>query len=176
MGVTKNELLANMEQGLRDMALGDIKRACKPGNANDGAKMAGFLLGFCFIDAAAGFYAGRTRQSARQRGVIGNNFRAFVTAYMPRYDAGALYRDLRSGLVHSYSIGDTYAFTDLERAGSHFDTKMTGFGVRTLLNLEDFANDLEHAYQALREDIETDPDRLAKAKARYDSLGLMTVA
>jgi hypothetical protein len=33
--------------------------------------MAGFLLGFCFIDAVAGFHAGRTKEMKR---VIGKHF------------------------------------------------------------------------------------------------------
>ena len=55
----KSDVLAAMDVGLRDMALGDIRRASRPGQ-DSGAKMAGFLLGFCFIDAAAGFHVGRT--------------------------------------------------------------------------------------------------------------------
>ena len=154
-----------MDVGLRDMALGDIKRACKPGDARDGAKMAGFLLGFCFIDAAAGFHSGRKQG-------IGRDFKDFVSTYMPSdYEPEALYKDLRSGLVHSYTIGDTYAFTDREQAGKHFETKVTGFGVRTLLNLEDFVNDLEKAFYALREAIRTDPEQLRRAQDRYESNG-----
>jgi hypothetical protein len=100
----------------------------------------------------------------------------YVNDYLPHYDAEALYHDLRSGLVHSYSIGETYAFTDLEREGKHLEKKLTRFGERTLLNLEDFVSDLEKAYHALYEDIRTDPAQFAKAKDRLESIGLMTVA
>lgn len=174
MSITKEELIARLSQGLGDMALGDIKRASRPGDREPGgAKMAGFLLGFCFIDAAAGFYSGRTKE---MQGVIGKHFRAFVTHYMPQYNAAALYHDLRSGLVHSYAVGQTYSFTHLEHAGKHLETKRTGFGMRTLLNLEDFVNDLEQAFKALLEDIRTKPVQTQKAKARYESIGLLTVA
>ena len=145
VGLTKDELLARMDQGLGDMALGDIKGACRPGDKEAGARMAGFLLGFCFIDAAAGFHAGRTKKMSKRRGVVGKHFRGFVKAYMPRYDAAALYSDLRNGLVHSYSVGQAYIFTDLERAGKDQEKKLTGFGERTLLNLENFVSDLEQA-------------------------------
>jgi hypothetical protein len=171
MSGTTEELIARLNQGLGDMALGDIKRASRPGDQEPGgAKMAGFLLGFCFIDAAAGFYSGRTKE---MRGVIGKHFRAFVTHYLPQYDAAALYHDLRSGLVHSYTVGDTYSFTHLQHAGKHLGTTQTVFGTRTLLNLEDFVDDLE---QALLEDIRTKPAQFEKAKARYESIGLLTVA
>jgi hypothetical protein len=176
-GITRDALLSKMDVGLRDMALGDIKLASRPGDHGDGgAKMAGFLLGFCFIDAMAGFYGGRTRQNSKRRGIIGKHFREFVRVYLTGYDPDALYHDLRSGLVHSYAIGDTYVFTHLEHAGKHLETSVTGFGVRTLINLEDFVSDLEGGYEALREDILTDSERFRAAKARYESLGLMTVA
>lgn len=175
--LTRDLLLAQMDLGLREMALGDIKRASRPGEERDGgAKMAGFLLGFCFIDAMAGFYSGRTKETARQRGAIGKHFRRFVEAYLTDYDPTALYQDLRGGLVHSYAIGDTYAFTHLERAGKHLERKDTGLGLRTLINLEHFVLDLERAYDALREGIRSDSVRFSKAKARYQSLGLLTVA
>jgi hypothetical protein len=167
-----DSLIAKMDASLRDMALGDVKRASKPGeDGTGGAKIAGFLLGFCFIDAVAGFHAGRTNFED-----IGKNFKRFVKVYMPNYDPDALYKDLRNGLVHSYAIGQTYAFTDLEKAGKHRETKETGLGKRTLLNLEDFITDLEHAYAALCGDIRTDAAQFAKAKARYEVIGLMTVA
>lgn len=161
-----------MDQSLREMALGDIKRASRPGET-EGAKLAGFLLGFCFIDAVAGFHAGRTRD---MRGKIGTHFRGFVSAYMPGYDAGALYVDLRSGLVHSYAIGQTYAFTHLESDGPHLERKDTNLGERTLLNLEDFVDDIEHAYHSLCGDIRNNPDQFAKAKRRYESIGLIRAA
>lgn len=107
MCVTEDELIARLEQGLGDMALGDIKRAWRPGDSEPGgAKMGGFLLGFRFIDAAARSHSGRTKE---MQGVIGKYFKAFVAKYMPRYNAVAPYHDLRSGLVHSYSVGQTYS-------------------------------------------------------------------
>lgn len=166
-----DRVLAAIDLGLHDMALGDIKRACHPGEEH-GAKMAGFLLGFCFIDAAAGFHSGRTRA---QRGVIGQHFMAFVRAYMPSYDPQALYSDLRSGLVHSYAIGPTYAFTDSERAGKHMAPTQTGLGERTLINLEHFVSDLEQAFEQLRSDIVSDPERLENARRRLDSIGLLSI-
>lgn len=158
-----------MDKSLFDMALKDIKEASKPDQPT-GAEMAGFLLGFCFIDAVAGFHAGRTGNEG-----IGEHFREFVRGYMKAYDPHALYNDLRSGLVHSYAIGQKYAFTDLEKEGKHLETTHTEqFGQRTLLNLEDFLRDLEGAYRTLCGDICTDPKQFAKARERYDSKGLLS--
>lgn len=114
MELKPDGLIAKMDASLRDMAFGDVKRASKPGeDGTGGAKIAGFLLGFCFIDAVAGFHAGRTNFED-----IGRNFKRFVKVYMPNYDPDALYKDLRNGLVHSYAIGQTYALPILRRPAS----------------------------------------------------------
>ncbi len=46
-------------------------------------------------------------------------------------------------------------------------------GERTLLNLEEFVSDIEGAYDALCRDIRNDPDQFAKARRRYESIGLI---
>jgi hypothetical protein len=167
---TASDLVAAMNASLRDMALGDIARASQPGETQ-GAKLAGFLLGFCFVDAVAGFYAGRTKES---RGTIGRDFRAFVSAYMREYEPAALYDDLRNGLVHSYAIGATYAFTHLESDGKHLQTITSpALGVRTLLNLENFVADVTESYEQLCADIHSDATRFEKARRRYESIGLI---
>jgi hypothetical protein len=169
--MTARQLVREMDRAFLGMALGDIKRAARPGKPT-GAKMAGFLLGFCFIDAVAGFHAGRTRQT---QGTLGKDFRGFIEKYMTAYSPHALWIDLRGGLVHSYAVGNTYAFTDREQEGKHMETKQTGFGERTLLNLEDFLADIEDAYRALCRDVLANRAQFDKARERYDSLGLLTV-
>jgi len=157
-----------MDASLLDMAFADIERACRPGEV-DGAKLAGFLLAFCFLEAVSGFYAGRRKRDSG----LAANFRAFVDAYMPGYNARHLYSDLRSGLVHSYAIGKTYAFTNLESDGKHLSVASTFLGRRTLLDLEHFVSDVKDAYLAFRADILSDPGRFASAQTRYDSIGLI---
>ena len=115
MSVTKEELIARLNEGLGEMALGDIKRASRPGDKEGGAKMAGFLLGFCFIDAAAGFHSGRTRE---MRGVIGEHFRAFVTCYMPRY-ARQPFMTTYGAVSTAYSVGQTAVGSDHRRRSGH---------------------------------------------------------
>jgi len=50
------------------------------------------------------------------------------------------------------------------------------FAPRRVAHGNFFVSDLERGYEALREDILTDSERFRAAKARYESLGLMTVA
>ncbi len=80
----------------------------------------------------------------------GRRFKDFVMNYLPKYNVKKLYEDLRCGLVHSYSEGGSYVFTDANRAGFHFNTTPKG---KIILNLEDFLSDLREAYKKLRHDI-----------------------
>lgn len=131
------------------------------------AKLAGFILGACFIDAMAGFYGGVVKETA-SRG-SGKRFREFVGEYMPDYKAEDLWRDLRCGLVHSYAEGGTYAFVD-DKQLLHLTKTPKGMIV---LNLEDFCADLRRAYRSLRQDILTDRKILQKANRRFRSMGIM---
>jgi hypothetical protein len=160
----KNALLKEMDDHLFGWAIGDIEKASVKGSA----KLAGFILGACFIDAMAGFYAGIDRKTAKNGS--GPRFKHFVEKYLKQYDAQKLYEDLRCGLVHSYSEGGTYVFTDANKDGEHFDKTPRG---KILLNLEDFVEDLKSAYQQYRLDLLSDDSLFKKAQRRYLSMKLM---
>lgn len=158
----KNALINALDKSLYDWALGDIKRASIEGSA----KMAGFILGACFIDAMAGFWAGTYE---RDKGPAGIRFKCFVHKYLSQYDEVKLWKDLRCGLAHSYAEGGTYVLTDGKR-GLHRKKHHTG---KTILNLEDFIEDLEKAYYKLVEDIRQNNDIFCRAKMRFESMDLM---
>lgn len=162
--VKKDELLEKMNTYLYGWALKDIKRASIDGEA----KMAGFILGACFIDALAGFWEGVDKDTCKNN--IGDRFKGFIGEYLPQYNQDHLWKDLRNYLVHSYTEGGSYVFTDNEKEGRHFDKHSSG---RTILNLEDFYYDLEKAYKNLVKDIEEKEESFLAAKKRYDSMGLI---
>ena len=162
--LTKKELVDILDKYLFGWEYKDIERASIQGNA----KLAGFILGACFIDAMAGFYAGIDQITMKNNS--GKRFKDFVRKYMPKYNAKKLYNDLRCGLVHSYAEGGTYVFTDANKAGFHFNTTPQG---KIILNLEDFLCDLREAYKKLRHDILDNNDIFLKARKRYLSLYLM---
>jgi len=164
--LTKEELLEKMDKALREWALGDIKASYFRG----GAAMASFILGACFIDVMAGFRYWTDEKSAKGPGMAGRRFRCFVTEYLPeRYDAETLWRDLRNHLVHSYTEGGTYSFTHEERDGRHFEE----WSGKIILNVEDFIEDLEQAYEKLAKDIREDSRIFFNAKERYEAIGLL---
>lgn len=162
--ITKIQLVKILDHQLFGLAYKDIERASIHGNA----KMAGFILGACFIDALAGFYAGVKLEEVDKGS--GARFKKFVTKYLAQYNVESFYKDLRCGLVHSYAEGGTYVFTDSNRAGFHFTQTETG---KMILNLEDFLADLRRAYSDFRSDILSNNEIFQNAKTRYESMYLM---
>ncbi len=162
---SKQQVVAILDQYIFGWAYKDIERASIFGEA----KLAGFILGTCFIDAMAGFYAGIDREQSKKNS--GKRFKDFVKKYMGKYDAKKLWEDLRCGLVHSYAEGGTYVFTHSNEAGFHFNKINDG---RIMLNLEDFCADLREAYRLYRNDILTDQDIYDKAVARL-KMGIMAL-
>jgi len=161
---TKDSLIKEMDEHLFNWAIGDIEQASIKGNA----KLAGFILCVCFLDAVAGFYAGVNKEEVKHGSGI--RFKNFVNKYLKQYGSEKLYIDLRCGLVHSYAEGGTYVFTDGNKDGKHFDRTPRG---KILLNLEDFFEDVKKAYCSYRDDIMKDKSLYDKAKRRYFSLKLM---
>ncbi len=162
--LTCHQLVQVLDKYLYGWAYMDIERASVHGSA----KLAGFILGACFIDAMASFFSGIDREAAKTKSGI--RFKAFVGRYLSRYVADDLWADLRCGLVHSYAEGGTYVFTDNSKAGFHFSKTARG---KIVLNLEDFCADLDEAYNALRKDILSDSEVFLKARNRFKAMGLM---
>jgi hypothetical protein len=162
--ITKEQLIQRLDAHLYGWAYMDVERASILGTA----KLGGFILGACFIDAMASFYSGVDRETSKRDS--GMRFRCFVEKYLKAYDAEKLWSDLRCGLVHSYAEGGTYIFTDNNKAGFHMNSTPTG---KIILNLEDFCADLRRAYAAYRGDVLIDNELFLKAKHRFESMGLM---
>lgn len=164
INITKEKLVEILDRYLFGWEYKDIERASLFGEA----KLAGFILGACFIDAMAGFFAGVTKEKVSNGS--SDRFKEFVKKYLSKYDSEKLWADLRCGIVHSYAEGGTYVFTDANKAGFHFNSTSGG---KIILNLEDFLSDLREAYKNFRNDILTNNDIFLKAKTRYESMGLM---
>jgi hypothetical protein len=151
-------IIDHLKNALYDMAFLDIKRASS-GNSKIGA----FILASCFIDYMAGFLCGRETKP--------KDYKDFVRDYLPPlYDPSKLYTDLRCKLVHNYSEGGSYWLKD-NQPQLHGQT-VNG---RTIINLENFVDDLENAFHRFMEQIQSDPSAKQKAIGRYNSIGLLCV-
>ena len=99
------------------------------------------------------------------------DYKDFVRDYLPQlYDPSKLYTDLRCKLVHNYSEGGSYWLKD-NQPQLHGQT-VNG---RTIINLENFVDDLENAFHRFMEQIQSDPSAKQKAIGRYNSIGLLCI-
>jgi len=144
---------------LHDMAFQDIKRA-----SGGNAKMGAFILASCYIDYLSGFRYGKNTK--------GLDYVRFVREYLTdKYDASKLYQDLRCKLVHNYSEGGSYAFTD--NHPERHNVKIPDG--RIMLNLENFIDDIESVLNQYFEELRTDDEKFKLAQNRYNKLGILTI-
>lgn len=144
---------------LHDMAFQDIKKASQ-GNA----KMGAFILASCYIDYLAGF-----RYGVNEKGFY---YSKFVKEYFhEKYDPSKLYHDLRCKLVHNYSEGGSYLFTD--NHPERHNVEITDG--RKMLNLENFLDDLENILNKYFEELRNDDDIYILALKRYNKFGILTI-
>ena len=139
------------------MAFLDIKRASK-----GGSKIGAFILSSCFIEYLAGFRYGKKTGK--------KDYINFVKSYFNgKYNPEKLYTDLRCKLVHNYSEGGTYAFTD-----SHPELHNTKQDGRTIVNLENFIADIEEVLNRYFDELRTDDELCKLAKKRFILYNLLT--
>jgi hypothetical protein len=149
-------IVSHIKFVLYDMAFLDIKRA----SAGD-SKVGAFILANCFIDYMAGFVSGRETRK--------KDYEDFVRNYLPStYNPKKLYKDLRCRLVHNYSEGGSYWLT-YNQPQLHGQTMNS----LTVINLENFIEDLDAAFNKFIKMIEHDPLAMQKAIDRYNSIGLL---
>jgi hypothetical protein len=132
------------------------------------AKLAGFILGACFIDAMASYRYGVTTETMKSGN--GDRFKNFVSQYIKEYNPDILYEDLRCGLVHSYASGKRVAFTD-NHPELHLKKDTDGM---IILNLENFILSLNEAYELLKKDILLGGEIYQNARRRQGSLKIMS--
>lgn len=146
--MTDNQIIDHIENSLRNHNLSDIKNVSKSNMV-----IASFILCTCFIEQVSGFrYAVTKKQSGKLM------FEKFVKDYLQKYDSRynpiKLRTDLRNKLVHNYSIGDSYSLT-MQSSNSHFQLDNDG---RVKLNLENFLNDLENAFNLWTTELRNVPE------------------
>ena len=104
--IQENVILNTIENSLRDFALGDIKKSRKANMV-----IASFILSFCFIGqlSAHRFFGEKPKLND------GEKFKEFIKKYFNQgyhQYAGELYTDLRSRLVHNFSVTKKFALSE----------------------------------------------------------------
>lgn len=158
MTIDKDKFIRSLWHSLHDMAFLDIKRA-----SSGKSKMGAFILSSCFIEYLAGFRYGKETS--------GNDYKNLVKNYLPQYNKDKLYKDLRCKLVHNYSEGGSYLFTD-NNASLHGKPTTDN---KIVLNLENFIDDIESALNTYFEEIKSNEDLFKHAIKRYKKLGILGI-
>jgi hypothetical protein len=109
---------------------------------------AAFILLTCFIDFLGTLYAGAKS--------TGGTFQKFVIDFMSGYDAKGLYEDLRCKLVHNYAIGQRKYVLTHGNHEMHLKSHESHTGKATILNLEDFFDDVKQAERRYFEQVKQD--------------------
>ena len=156
MSFDKQQFIVHIRHSLEEMAFKDIIRA-----SEGKSKMGAFILGSCFIEYLAGFRYGKETTH--------DDYKNFIKEFLgDKYDAEKLYEDLRCKLVHNYSEGGSYEFTDA-KAFLHKQP----INNKIILNLENFIDDLKLALNDYFKKLETSDELLQLAIKRYNKVGLI---
>ena len=143
-----------------EWVISDIERASIKGEA----KTAGFILISCAIDFLATLYKG-TKSN-------GKVYSRFIDAFFEDkdvYEGRELYRCLRCGLVHNYTIHDSkYILTH-----GHPHLHGQEHEGKTILNLENFFEDLVKAKQKYLAVLKARQDLQENVKRRVSEVGVL---
>lgn len=131
--------------------------------------LAAFILISTTIDFFAGFFEGIS--DFNNHGKAGLIYKEFVNKYMPGYDSDKLYTDLRCRLAHNFTIGSYYALIHKNYTLHNKVVAQTG---QTIINFENFYEDLENAIKKYISDLDIDEGLRNKFLTRY-RLGIPAV-
>ena len=156
----REDLIINhIENSLRKFDLRDIKLISKQDTV-----IASFILCSCFIEHLCTFRYGMIKDVGRKE------FGDFIKEYLKKYDPNKLRNDLRNRLVHNYSIGESYALV-MGYPNLHLQSINER---QQYLNLENFINDLEDAFEQYIGELRVNKDNLRElAVAAYEKVKII---
>ena len=157
--MSKQEIIKRITLSIKEMALGDVKRAMV-GKSKIGA----IILGSCLIDCLATFYYGDCSTK--------KNYKGFINKFLPQYNSQNFYKDLRCKLVHNYSEGGSYVFKD-NKPNEHL--KKYKKSNKIIINLENFIEELEKIVDDYLKLITNDDVAYQNALKKIQSSGLLGI-
>lgn len=154
--MNNDEIIKFVKQQLSSWAFEDIKRASR-----GGSKMGAFILSGCLIDYLSSFYSGNDSKE--------QYYKEFSEKYLPAYNPEDLYVSMRCKLVHNYTEGGKFVFTDNH---PELHCKKTNDN-QLLLNLEDFMSDIEIGINNYFSDVDSDDNLKENIVKRYKEVGIL---
>jgi hypothetical protein len=153
-----------VKQKYETWVLGSINQTYEATKNLEGGStpLAAFILISCAIDFLAGFMCGVTSFQPKP-GESSKNYKAFVTKYLPQYDPGDVYNNIRCRLAHNYTIGGNVGLTHLHP--ELHDPK--GSKGRKIINFENFFADFRAAANEYFNDLATDSHLRAAFPKRF---------
>ena len=139
--LTDEEKIDKIITGLEVYDFGNIILSRK-----ENMMLATFILCTCFIDHL-------TQHRYYKQKLKEEKFIFFVKKYLDsKYDAELLYKDLRSKLVHNYSVNGKYYLSDDKDPTKHLE-KLDG---RIYLVVDELIKDLKKALEKYIDELKTD--------------------
>ena len=158
--MTDDQIIDQIIHSLKNYNLRDIKKIAQMDTV-----LASFTLCSCFIEQVSGF------RYAKVKHKTGNEmFKSFVKDYLNQYEPSKLREDLRNKLVHNYSLGETYSLT-MRCIDCHLKPDKYG---RLILNLENFIDDIEIAFEKWTNELRTNDEIRKNALtwfSKYEIIG-----
>jgi hypothetical protein len=155
--LTNNQKIQNIVTGLEVYDFGDIIKS-----RNQNMMIATFILCTFFID-----HLSQHRYYKQKLKV--EKFIEFTNEYLdPQYEAEVLYKDLRSKLVHNYSVNGKFLLAD-EFPERHFAKE----NERIYLNIDRFINDLNLALKKYIKQLNTDENIRKIAIEHYNKYSIL---
>lgn len=151
------DIIKKVKFALVDWAFEDIYRA-----SSGVSKMGAFILASCYIDYLPCYYFNSESS--------GKNYINFAKRFLPQYRAKDLYTALRCKLVHNYTEGGKYKFTD---DNPHFHLKVSPSDRKIVINLENFLHDLKQAKDEYFKLVNSNKDYKQKLIDRYKKVGIL---
>lgn len=101
----------------------------------------GFILACCFIDQISCY---RYNKKSSE-----HSYQKFIEEYLPAYKDLKLQIRLRHMLTHNYTVGK-----ELSVSSNRPDLHLKPLGTMTILNLENFVQDLRNAFELYKQQIQ----------------------
>jgi hypothetical protein len=120
--------------------LGSIKQTFRATEhaENGSTPLSAFILISCALDFFAGFYNGITDFDPNKSG---QKYKAFVSKYMPQYEANDICKHLRCRLAHNYTIGGNIGLIHHHQK----EHDPMGSNGHKIINFENFLEDFDQA-------------------------------